>query len=432
MRRAVLGVLTLLLVLVTAGAMLPASAAVGVFDDVTAQTPFAADIEWLAAEGITDASAQNFRPDGAVTRQAMAVFLFKFANPGQTAPRCTTNAYPDVPASSPYCASIRWLATAGIASAAPGKRFAPLAPVTRDAMAAFLYKLDSGGAAPPPCTVAPYADVPTTSPFCGSIDWLWTEGITTGTLGGTFAPSGTVTRAMMAAFLHRYDVARSTPLGADISHPQCDDLDDLPTDHAFGIVGVNEGLPRFMNPCLTPQLAWAATSTGAADQPKVQLYVNTANPGLASPAWPCATVTAACARQYGVDRAEEDLLAVVDEGLDPAALVWWLDVEEGNSWETGSTNGRARNRAVLEGMTATLEAAGVVDVGLYSTAVQWGAIVGTVPQDSTLRGRQSWLAGATGIGPARRMCGQEPLTAGGTVALVQFIEDGFDRNVACG
>ena len=428
MRRAVLGFLALLLVLGTAAATVPASAAGGVFDDVTAQTPFAADIEWLAAEGITDANAQFFRPNGAVTRQAMAVFLYKFANPGQTAPPCATNAYPDVPKSSPYCGSIRWLATAGIASAAPGKRFAPLAPVTREAMAAFLYKLDSGGDAPPPCTVAPYADVPTSSPFCGSIDWLWTEGITTGTLGGKFAPGGTVTRGMMAAFLHRFDIARSTPLGVDVSHPQCGD--PLPTGHAFGIVGVNAGLPRAFNPCFGTQMAWAAGASGATSQPAVQVYVNTANPGLASDAWPCAEVNATCAYQYGVDRAEEDLDEVVAAGFDPSAYVWWLDVEQENTWETTS-NGRIRNRAVLEGMADTLLAAGIDGLGLYSTGYQWSQIVGSVPAGSDLLGLPSWLAGATGIGPARRMCGGAPLTDGGTVAMVQFIEGGFDRNVAC-
>jgi hypothetical protein len=421
--------LALLLMAVAAGSALPAAAAGGVFDDVSATTPFAADIEWLAAEGITDASAQYFRPDGAVTRQAMAVFLHKFANDGAVAPGCTEDAYADVPAGSAYCGSIAWLAEAGITSGTASGGFAPLAPVTRQAMAAFLYKLDSGGAAPPPCTVAPYADVPTTSMFCGSIDWLWTEGITTGALGGKFAPAGTVTRGMMAAFLHRFHLSRTAPLGVDVSHPQCGQT--LPTERAFGIVGVNQGLPRSFNPCLTTQLAWAAGASGASSQPKVQLYVNTANPGLASNVWPCATVTATCARQYGVDRAQEDLDEVVDAGLDPADHVWWLDVEDGNSWER-TADGRVRNRAVLEGMVARLRTAGVTTVGLYATHVQWRGIVESVPTGSNLRGLPSWLAGATGIGPARRMCTLAPLTPGGTVELVQFIEDGFDRNYVCG
>jgi hypothetical protein len=429
-RRALLSILTLLLLAVGAGSAVPASAAGGVFDDVTRSTPFARDIEWLAREGITNAAADRFRPDGPVTRQAMAVFLYKFAHDGASAPGCTADAYRDVRRSSPYCGSIRWLARAGITSGTASGGFAPLEPVTRQSMAAFLYKLDHDGEAPEPCTVAPYADVPKRSPFCGSIDWLWTEGITTGSLGGRFAPRGSVTRGMMAAFLHRFHVARTTPLGVDVGWPQCDA--DLPTDQAFGIVGVNYKKPRFFNPCFTEQLAWAARSSGARSQPKVQLYVNTANPAKTSDVWPCAGVTTACARKYGVDRAREDLEVVVAAGLDPADHVWWLDVEDGNSWERTSS-GRARNRAVLEGMVAALRTGGVKTVGLYSTREQWTGIVGSVPSGSNLRGLPTWLTGRTAIGiaPARRMCADAPLTPGGTVRMVQFVEGGFDRNYVC-
>src|SRR3954452_12155896 len=69
-----------------------------------------------------------------------------------------------------------------------------------------------------------------------------------------------------------------TPTGNDISWPQCGKA--LPKGQAFGIVGVNGGKATTTNPCLTSQLNWAAGSTGqATDQPKVQVYVNTANPG---------------------------------------------------------------------------------------------------------------------------------------------------------
>ena len=68
-------------------------------------------------------------------------------------------------------------------------------------------------------------------------------------------------------------------VGYDVSHPQCGD--HLPDAPAFGVVGVNGGLPTRPNPCLAEQLAWAAEeATGEAEpQPEVQLYVNTANPG---------------------------------------------------------------------------------------------------------------------------------------------------------
>ena len=54
-------------------------------------------------------------------------------------------------------------------------------------------------------------------------------------------------------------------------------------------------------------------------------------------------------------------------------------------------------------MTAYLQAQGA-RVGLYSTGQQWSQIVGRVPADSNLAGRDSWLAGSTSVGGARAAC----------------------------
>src|SRR4051794_38113019 len=96
-------------------------------------------------------------------------------------------------------------------------------------------------------------------------------------------------RALGAAALTAASLALGVPaagahpgddgeLGYDVSFPQCDD--PLPDDPAFAVVGVNGGLATRPNPCLAGQLAWAAEeTTGAvAAQPRLQLYVNTANP----------------------------------------------------------------------------------------------------------------------------------------------------------
>src|SRR5262249_61937621 len=79
--------------------------------------------------------------------------------------------------------------------------------------------------------------------------------------------------------------ASSTQAGNDVSYPQCGKK--LPSGQAFGIVGVNDGLANTTNPCLAKQITWAQASSGATSQPKVSLYVNTANPGnLGVADWP--------------------------------------------------------------------------------------------------------------------------------------------------
>jgi hypothetical protein len=232
-------------------------------------------------------------------------------------------------------------------------------------------------------------------------------------------------------------------LGNDVSWPQCGK--DLPKGQAFGIVGVNNGLANTTNPCLTEQLKWAATSAGGTPQPKVSLYVNTANPGSAGSWWPgsdeypigtpvqnpygpcqAKDYGKACAYMYGYAKAWDD--AYIRGISNPADYVWWLDVETGNSWSTADKDA---NRAVLEGMTAFFRSINVKDVGIYSTGSQWSQIVGTVSSSSNLYSLPSWLAGARTVTGAKGNCSNQPLTAGGKVVLTQFVSRGFDYNYSC-
>lgn len=176
------------------------------FVDVPHGAPFADDIEWLAAEGITSGGWDgSFRPESPVTRQEMAVFLHKFVNRGETPDPCSSSRFRDVPASSSYCGAIAWLADHGITRGTSDGRFLPLGTVTRQSMAAFFYHLANGGAAPPRCTQNAFRDVPESSPYCGSIAWLSDQGITMSSTSGAFGPTTPVSREMMAAFLHRLD-----------------------------------------------------------------------------------------------------------------------------------------------------------------------------------------------------------------------------------
>jgi len=233
----------------------------------------------------------------------------------------------------------------------------------------------------------------------------------------------------------------SVPSGNDVSWPQCGKT--LPSAQAFGIVGVNNGLANAANPCFSTEWSWAQRSRVVTKQPAASVYVNTANPELSGSWWPKGDTTqqgqtihnpygscdgsanAACAYLYGWSKAYDD---VHSWGVPvTAGLRWWLDVETGNSWS--STN-LAANRADLEAMVTVLTNSGGV-VGVYSTRSQFGAIVGAVPGDSPLAGLPSWLAGASSAKAAQSACSSTPLTAGSTVALVQYVSGGFDYDVSC-
>lgn len=241
-----------------------------------------------------------------------------------------------------------------------------------------------------------------------------------------------------------------SPVGIDVSHPQCGR--DLPEEAAFAIVGVNGGVATRANPCLAEQLEWAWESNGSVpEQPAAQLYVNTANPGQVRDlvtTWPSAGVTpygrcdggnsAACSWRYGYERARDsvaDFFVPAAREADavslPSRYTWWLDVETSNTWQRGSEDARSRNRAALEGMAAYLDSRGA-DIGLYSTGQQWARIVGSVPDDSPLAGLPSWLAGSSTLAEAVVACDLPPLTPEGRVTLTQYVPDDLDRNHSCG
>lgn len=247
-------------------------------------------------------------------------------------------------------------------------------------------------------------------------------------------------------------------IGADISWPQCTTpTAKWPSDQAFGVVGVNDGLASGTNPCLAQQLVWAAGSRGGTTQPRTQLYVNTANPGkafkddpsLPRTTWPTANVdpdgepvavparygicgggtagltSLACSYVYGWNRAHDD---VHDRGV-PAGVAyrWWLDAETDGSWQTDQN----LNRATLEGMTDMFRSTGG-SVGLYSSPGEWKQLFGTVPTSSQLVRLPTWKAvGPTTLSAAQAACSTGAFTSAGRTEMVQYVAGGFDRIVSC-
>ncbi len=253
-----------------------------------------------------------------------------------------------------------------------------------------------------------------------------------------------------------HNSAAKTPstTGNDISYPQCNK--QLPTGQAFGIVGVNGGVANNTNSCLANELNWANQSTGTTSQAKVQLYVNTANPGgLNTQSWPRSNIDPSgkltlnpygscdgsdsmpCAWQYGWNRALEDVeqrfppaALLVGLSTDPKAYAWWLDVETMNTWKSGSEFALASNAADLEGMVAYFKVKETF-VGIYSTAYQWNQIVGTVNKSSSLNGLDNWRAGARTLSRAKSNCNLAPLTTGGRVVLAQYVSNNLDYDYSC-
>ncbi|RIJ76488.1 hypothetical protein D1871_11960 [Nakamurella silvestris] len=175
------------------------------FWDKLPGSSFYDEVTWLAEQGITRGTDGAFDPVGLVDRQSMAAFLYRLAHPGADKPTCTAPPFPDVPVTNQFCGEISWLATTGITAGYNDGRFLPAAKVDRQAMAAFLYRLQHPGASKPNCTARPFADVAVNDQFCGEITWLKASGITTGYDKDQFRPAEKISRQAMAAFLYRLE-----------------------------------------------------------------------------------------------------------------------------------------------------------------------------------------------------------------------------------
>ena len=179
------------------------------FSDVTGP-PFCTPISWAARSGIANGFAGGtFQPTQAVSRQAMAAFLYRTkGSPRGANPTCAGPAFPDVPASNPFCGVIDWMVDEGIAGGYADGGFHPNAAVSRQAAAAFLYRAGSQTGDGPVyvCSSAPFPDVPVAHPFCGYIAWMLDASITAGYADGGFHPTDPVSRQSMAAFLYRWHV----------------------------------------------------------------------------------------------------------------------------------------------------------------------------------------------------------------------------------
>ncbi len=176
------------------------------FSDVTPGQPFSTEITWMQLKGITNG---NVGPGGtllydatsSVTRQSMAAFLYRAANNPVFTPPAVPS-FTDVPVGHPFYKEIEWMRAAGISNGNVDGSYGPAEEVTRQAMAAFLYRSSGSPSFTPPVTPS-FSDVPSGAPFYKEIEWLKSVGISNGNVGGTYTPVASVSRQAMAAFLFR-------------------------------------------------------------------------------------------------------------------------------------------------------------------------------------------------------------------------------------
>ena len=174
------------------------------FNDVAANSTFAADIAYVSQKGLmSGVGGGNFNPQAPVTRGQLVTILYRLE--GQ--PAVSGVGFSDVAAGS-YCEkAVKWAAATGITTGGNDGLFKPNAPITREQLATFLYRYNrhKGYFTFSLADLSTFPDVGSVSSYAkDALSWANGAKLVNGTSDGRLNPSGGATRGQAAAILHRY------------------------------------------------------------------------------------------------------------------------------------------------------------------------------------------------------------------------------------
>ena len=189
-------------------AAIPVSAApaatVVTYTDVTGSDWFYDGVQYVSNQGIMNGVGDNlFAPNNETTRAQLVTMLYRLE--GQ--PAAGEAAFSDVPAGQWYTEAVAWAAANGIVNGVSDTTFAPDDPVTREQMAAILYRYAQykGYDVTASGDLSGYTDAGAIRPYAeAAMAWANGAGLITGVSDTTLQPRGNSTRAQVATILMRF------------------------------------------------------------------------------------------------------------------------------------------------------------------------------------------------------------------------------------
>lgn len=174
------------------------------FNDVSANDWFASAVDYVTGKGMMNGTAANtFSPKANTTRGMVVTVLYRLENQ----PSTSAASFTDVASGAYYANAVAWANANGIVSGYGSGKFGPNDKVTREQLAAILYryaqykKYDVSGAN----SLDGYTDVQSVSSYAvPALQWANAAGVVTGKSGSKLDPKGNATRAEVAAMLMRF------------------------------------------------------------------------------------------------------------------------------------------------------------------------------------------------------------------------------------
>ena len=170
------------------------------FTDVAEGDWYHDAVAYCWENGIMDGtSSVSFAPNMLLNRAMMAQVLYNLAGGTPAAGA----GFPDVAASAWYADAVNWAAANGYVTGYDNGSYGPEDNLTREQMAAILYRY--AGSPAPAGTLDGFADAASASAYAvDALRWAVGEGLLTGKDGGRLDPTGTASRAELAQTLARF------------------------------------------------------------------------------------------------------------------------------------------------------------------------------------------------------------------------------------
>ena len=178
------------------------------FTDVSESDWFFNDVKFVYQNGLMNGtSATTFSPEGTTSRGMIVTILWRMAGSPDMEDKIWGYPFADVDATAYYGTAVYWARLNGIAGGYDDATFGPNDPITREQMAAILYRYAQykGYDVSAKADLNKFTDADEISNYAlEALQWANAEGLINGKGDGVLDPKGQATRAEAAAILTRF------------------------------------------------------------------------------------------------------------------------------------------------------------------------------------------------------------------------------------
>ena len=174
------------------------------FPDVKKDDWHYESVKYVYENKLMQGTDSGFEPESKMTRAMLVTVLFRMANPKNSDSK---HDFKDVPQDQWYSDAVSWAAANGIISGISKTQFAPDSDVTREQMALIIYRFAKlkGYDIMDKADISSFADADGVSGWAlDAIKWANKVELLTGTSKTTLSPKDTATRAEVATILMRF------------------------------------------------------------------------------------------------------------------------------------------------------------------------------------------------------------------------------------